>query len=226
MAFDWLQIPFEPLEQVTAVDGKRYYKTPQGNCYKSVTTKLAEGPHPELDRWKERVGQVEADRISNQAATRGEALHRIAEKYLKNQTDYSKGEMPNNLALFQSIKPYLDKKINLIYATETAVYSDTLKVAGTTDMFCQWDSINTISDWKTSTRPKKEKWIEDYFIQTTVYALAIEELKPGLIIPQIAIIIAVENEEPQIFVKRKENYLAAVYKVFKNAKNQDLPFSQ
>jgi hypothetical protein len=63
----------------------------------------------------------------------------------------------------------------------------------------------SIIDFKTA-KNKKEEDIEGYFLQTTLYAMMVEELL-GLYVPQIVIIIGVDFEEPQVFVKRKMHYV-------------------
>ena len=51
------------------------------------------------------VFEEEANKISTQAATRGTAVHQLAEDYLNNSATWSKGAMPSNLFAFNQIKP-------------------------------------------------------------------------------------------------------------------------
>jgi hypothetical protein len=113
---------FEELDVVTTDDG-RYYTTPEGNSYPSVTTILGKGTDKtQLENWKKRVGEEEAKKISTQASIRGEAVHEIAEQYLRNNPDYKKGHMPVNVASFNYIKPFLDKSIGLIWSRTTSLF--------------------------------------------------------------------------------------------------------
>jgi hypothetical protein len=73
---------------------------------------------------------------------------------------------------------------------------------------------NVILDFKTSSRLKTEDEIENYFLQTTTYAMAIKELK-GIEVPKIVILIAVEDNEPQFFIKNTSDYVEKVKQVFK-----------
>jgi genome maintenance exonuclease 1 len=73
--------------------------------------------------------------------------------------------------------------------------------------------VLSIVDFKTSRKPKREEWIQHYFIQATCYALMAEELY-GIDIPQIVIIIAIDNEDPQIFRKDKSKYIGKVKEIF------------
>ena len=71
-----------------------------------------------------------------------------------------------------------------------------------------------ILDFKTSSRLKEEKTIENYFLQATTYAMMIRELK-GIEVPKLVILIAVENDLPQLFVKNTKDYEEQVIQVFK-----------
>ena len=200
------------------VDGKRFYKTPEGLLYPSVTTVLSSQKNDAIDRWKARVGEAEAKKISKQATDRGTYLHSMCEDYLNNVEHYKRSRMPTTLSLFKAIQPIIDRDIESIHGIEMALYSDTLKAAGRCDLFCRFQGMYTILDFKTSTKEKKEEWIQNYFIQTTTYAIMIEEMykefRP-IHIPQIAIVVAVEDDySPQLFVKRTADYRDKVYELF------------
>ena len=204
--------PFR-LERVV-IDGKRHYVTPSGQKYKSVTTILDE----KLDKtglleWRKKVGEAEANRTSTQAANRGTAIHDIAEHYLLNKESFPKGCMPANVDTFRQLRPILDEHVGKIYGLEYFLYSDVLKTAGATDCIAEFDGINSIIDFKTSRKVKKEEWIQSYFLQATCYAMMAEE-RLGLAIPQIAILIAVDHEEPQVFVKPKLEFISRVREIF------------
>ena len=172
-----------------------------------------------LIEWRKKVGEAEANRISKRATDRGTDMHQICEDYVAGKDNYIGKAMPTAIELFKNIKPVIDENVELVFGNEMALYSDILKTAGRTDLFCRFQGINTIADYKTSTRDKKESWIEDYFIQSTTYAMMIEEMykdiKP-IHIPQLAIIIAVEEGESkyQLFVKKTADYRDKVKNVF------------
>jgi genome maintenance exonuclease 1 len=201
------------LKTVT-VHGKRHYELPDGSLVQSVTTILDRAlDKTALIEWKARVGDVKAQKITTQAANRGTAIHNICEAYLLNKEEYPQNSMPTNIDSFKQIKPYLDANINKIYGIESPLYSYRLKTAGRTDCIAEWNGIPSIIDFKTSRKLKKEEWIESYFIQATTYSLMAEELT-DLTIPQIVIIIAVDNEEPQLFIKNKSQYVNRVNEIF------------
>lgn len=211
--FEHSFFPKIELERVV-IDGVRHYATPNGKRYKSVTTILSEKTDKKnLYEWRKRVGEAEANKISTQAANRGTAIHTICEQYLLNETNYPKGVMPTNLATFKTLRPIIDENIGMIYGLEHFMYSDELQTAGATDCIAEFDGIMSIIDFKTSTKLKKEEWIQNYFLQATAYALMAEE-RHGIEVPQIAIMIAVDHEEPQVFVKPKLEYISKVRELF------------
>lgn len=187
------------------INNKRHYITPNGK-YASITTILGSFNKQWLFDWRKRVGEEEATKISNRASSRGTKTHSLCEKYLKNETiDYN--DFFNTLALdsFISIKPFLNN-INNIHQLECALYSDRLKVAGRCDTIAEYNGVLSIIDYKTSSKLKSEEHIQDYFLQATFYAMAYYELT-GIKINQIVIIIAVEDDEPQIFIKNVDSYI-------------------
>lgn len=198
--------------QTTEVDGKRHYVTPEG-VFPSVTTVLSRKTSKQsLDEWRARVGEEEANRIMKLATDRGTAVHNICENYILNK-EYRRGVMPTDMHTFLQIKPYLDLNVGSVYAVEAPLYSSRLRTAGRTDLLAGWQGVNSIIDFKTSKRPKKEEYIENYFIQATCYSLMAEE-RTLLKFPQIVIVIAVDHEDPQIFVRNRDQYVDRVLEIF------------
>lgn len=212
--FDHRFLPSRELERVE-IDGVRHYKTPEGNFYKSVTTVLGEKLDKSgLEKWKKRVGEEEAKRVSSLAARRGTAIHDIAEKYVLNEAMWSAGAMPANIETFRMAKKVLDEHVDVIYGIELYLYSDTLKTAGATDLIAEYDGVLSIIDYKTSSSNKTEDMIEGYFLQSTCYALMAEEMH-GIEIPQIVIIMMSDDSpDPLVFIKNKSQYVSRVREVF------------
>ena len=52
-----MKLDLPRLQRVTKIDGERYYVTPEGNRYPSVTTVLSEFKKKDLARWRARVGE-------------------------------------------------------------------------------------------------------------------------------------------------------------------------
>lgn len=203
--------------KTTTIDGKRHYVLEDGTTYlKSVTSILGE----KLDKtalleWKKKVGEVEANRISTQAARRGTAIHSLAESYVLNEDMkpiYDKA-MPVNVDSFKMLTPFIDENVDNILGIELALYSKALKCAGRTDLVADYNGVTSIIDFKTSLKTKKEEWIENYFIQATVYSMMFEWMYK-IAVPQIVILIAVDNETPQVFIKERSKYVDRVLEIF------------
>ena len=185
-------------------NGKRYYVTPTGEKYPSVTTVLSNYKKEALFKWRKRVGEKEANKISTQASRRGTKVHKLSEDYLNNELSFDE-YTPDNVVMFKSIQPILDE-IELVYGQERALFSNHLRTAGRVDCIGKFRGKNHIIDFKTSSKPKKEEWIDNYFMQCSAYSVMWEEMS-GIPIPYIAIIIAVADEAPQVFIEHRDNWI-------------------
>ena len=184
----------------------RFYKTPDGQMYPSVTTVLSATEEDDgIRRWKERVGEEEANRVLIQAGIRGTAVHDITERYLNNW-EHTVGQMPANIFTFNTIKDILDDRINNIWYLEAPLYSHFLKIAGRVDCIAEYEGKLSVIDFKTSRKTKKKEWIQNYFMQTSAYAVMFEERtkKP---VKQLVIIIAVDDNDPQVFVEDRDEHI-------------------
>ena len=130
-----------PVEMNTVtIDGKRYYVTPQGNKYPSITTVISNNSKKQksLAKWRARVGKEKAQGISTRSATRGTRYHKLVEDYLNNILDKTKyKDMPLPWFMFNTSQKVLDR-INNIYLQEAALYSDVLKIAGRVDCIAEF----------------------------------------------------------------------------------------
>jgi genome maintenance exonuclease 1 len=191
------------------VDNRRVYVTPEGNKYPSVTTVIGNNPDKKagIAKWRRRVGEEKANRVSTRAATRGTDFHLMCEDYLNNKYDEEKFKGKHlPLMMFKNAKQTLSR-INNIYAQEVALYSDHLEIAGRVDCIAEFDGELSIIDFKTSAEEKKLKWIEDYLIQETAYACMLYE-RYKLKVNKIVTIIACESGDTQVFVETpKKEYL-------------------
>ena len=202
--FSHVGIDFEApkLTQINE-DGTRYYVTPEGNKYPSITTVLAEYNRKAIFEWRQRVGEEEANKISRQASGRGTRIHKLCEDYLNNLAlDF---KTPLDKEMFERFKPTLFR-INNIYAQELRMYSDHLRIAGTVDAVASFDGKKSIIDFKTARKPKDKNHIENYFMQAAAYAIMFEE-RFKIAVPQIVIAIAVDDEDPQVFVEKRDDYV-------------------
>ena len=198
-------INFEELKTKT-VDKKRYYVTPEGNEYPSITTVLSPRGKEGLMKWRKRVGEKVANHICNKAATRGTKVHKMCEDFLNGEdmTHHKKDFLP--YCLFNELKDKTFNNINEVIAQEVTLYSDKYKVAGRTDLIAEYKGELSIVDFKTSTNERKDSYNENYYIQTAAYAEMFEELT-GKPINQIVILVVTENGTVQEFIKDKQEYI-------------------
>jgi genome maintenance exonuclease 1 len=200
---DW-KLDYKDLNTLT-VDKERKYETPDGVLYPSVTTVLSILSEDHIRAWRARVGEEEANKISHRASTRGTAVHAIIEKYINNVENYGEGFMPHVVNNFCSVKNVLDAGLGKIYAQEAALYSRHLRLGGRVDCIAEWNGKLSIIDFKTSAKLKRKENIEGYFIQECAYAIMWEE-RTGIPITQLVTIIAVDNEEPQVFIEHRDRF--------------------
>jgi len=200
---------FETLEQITQEDGVRFYKTPSGNKYPSITTILSAQSKQGLLEWRKKVGEEQANKISKAAASRGTKLHAYVENYLNNVNAIDEMSFIQK-ELFTSILPELHK-IDNIHVQEQKLYSDYLRLAGTVDCIGEYEGKLAVIDFKTSSKLKKKEWISSYFMQCAAYAIMYEE-RTGIPISKLVILIAVEDENPQVFVEKRDNWVKELLK--------------
>ena len=203
-------VGIEPIEMTTVeIDGKRYYLTPSGNHYASITTVISNNSRKQkqLAKWRARVGKEKAQGISTRSATRGTRYHKLVEDYINNELDKTKyKDMPLPWFMFNGSQKTLDR-INNIYLQEAALYSDTLEIAGRVDCIAEFDGELSIIDFKTSATKKKEAYLYDYYVQECGYACMLQELY-GLTVKQLVTIVATEEGEAQVsVVTPKKEYL-------------------
>ena len=197
----------------TNENGKRCYITPDGQRYPSITTVLSEYKKEGIIAWRKRVGEQEANKISTKASRRGTKVHKLCEDYLNNELSF-KDFTPDNVEMFKGIQPFLDE-IEIVYAQERTLYSHHLKTAGRVDCVGMFRGKKHIIDFKTSNKPKKWEWIDNYFMQGSAYSVMWEEMT-GVSIPYIAIIIAVVDEAPQVFVEKRDDWIEKFIEVRNN----------
>ena len=182
--------------------GGRYYETPSGAKYPSVTSVTRLHNLESIQAWKDKVGEEEAGKISRRALARGNKIHSLAEKYLLNEGDMSDDF---SKADFGQMIPYLNK-INNIHCLETQLYSDHLQTAGTVDCIGEYEGKLTVIDFKTSAKLKKREWVKDYFMQCSAYAVMYEE-RTGTPIERLLLIINVEDEGIQLMDGKRDDYI-------------------
>ena len=206
--------PPVPLTEMNAVqrDGLRLYNVSEGKWYPSVTTVTGHRKKDGILKWRKRVGEKEANRISSLATNRGNRYHSMVECYLKNDPVPFDDTHPLSTFLFKSTKKILDR-IDNIHLLESPLYSDSLRVAGRVDCIAEFDGELAVIDFKTATREKKEEWIENYFVQETAYAVMYYE-RCGVKVDKIVTLIAIEDGATQVIQKYDLDYYHTLLKEY------------
>ena len=160
-------------KQITDGDtGVRHYDF-QGSRLPSVTTILAKTKNQAyLTRWKNKVGHEEAERIKNLSSKRGTAMHKFLEKHIQGvgYDDLTEiGEQARPMA--QKIIEEGLVPVSEYHGSEVMVHYPGL-YAGSTDLVCTHNGLETIVDFKQANRAKKEEWVDDYYLQIAAYAMA------------------------------------------------------
>ena len=197
-------VPLTEMNAVTKTNGLRLYEVGDGKWYPSVTTVTSHRKKDSIIKWRKRVGEAEANKISGRASARGNKFHSMVESYLKNETVSFDDKSPLASFLFKTAKETLHR-INNIHLLESPLYSDSLRIAGRVDCIAEYDGELAVIDFKTSTKEKKESWIENYFVQETAYAAMYYE-RSGVKVDKIVTIIATEEGGMQIFEKYDLDY--------------------
>ena len=189
-------------------NGLRFYQVTEGSeivaKLPSVTTILGETKDKSgLEKWRKRVGEKEADRISNLSMSRGTIRHRLIDLY----TTKTEVEAQDRLVELKEIAKtddevnefsedengelYLEEAWKFFYKFwfNSADYFDRVKEvieaetflwttkaggwAGTVDNVSQLvDDKVMIIDYKNSRKPKREDWVQDYYMQAAAYFIA------------------------------------------------------
>ena len=198
----WNKLYEYPKSMRSLVKDERHYNIGSSKL-PSVTTILAATQSDEkresLQKWKDRVGMFEAERIKNTAATRGTAMHSYLEYHLNGQglLDLSdEGREARDMA--QKIIDEGLKDLETIWGNEVVLYYPDL-YAGQTDVVGIYQGRDSIIDFKQSNKPKKDEWITDYYLQGAAYATA-HDCIYGTNIEQTVILICTPDLYFQKFI--------------------------
>ena len=192
-----------PKSTRSIIQGSRHYAVNEENL-PSVTTILkateSEEKKAKLAAWKERVGHKQAEIISREATSRGSSMHNYLEKFLlgKLNMDLLGNNTHEKMMADQIIENGLRNKLNEIWGCEATLYYPG-KYAGSADCVGVYENKQTIIDFKNSTKPKKDEWIDDYYLQCAAYSLAHNKVY-GSKINQVAILLCTKDNIFQRFI--------------------------
>ena len=168
-----------PKSNRVIVDGSRYYNindTKLPSVTEILKTTESEEKKSSLLKWRQRVGNEEADRIMQTSSSRGTKMHKYIEEYLIGQSNINLS-LETNDAELMSNKIINEGLCNLdeLWGAEVTLSFPGL-YAGTADACGLYNGKESILDFKQSNKPKKREWIDDYFLQIAAYGLAHNEV--------------------------------------------------
>lgn len=222
--FEWIKMPFQELS--TEEGEVRYYITPCGRKLPSMTSVLSVMKDADggLDQWVQRVGKEEAEKIVDEAIRRGNSLHDLSERYLKNELTRSDVKGPGSV-LFNRSRPLLDQ-LGPIIGVEVPLYNVDDGYAGRTDCLAFHGKDFCVVDHKNSRRKidlskdYARKKLFNYMVQTCGYGRAFHKMFPHFPKPSHGILIvgnvaemssSMFKFELQPFEKELDIILAAYY---------------
>jgi len=183
-----------------------WYQTKFDNVYPSISTILSatstEDKKNGLKNWK--ANEPAHEYITKQSQHIGTQSHKIIEDYLSNNLSLEEFDLLP-IAHFNNLKPFLEN-ISDVTCIEQRMYSDKLKVAGTSDLIAYYNGELSIIDYKTKRKPQIDDYMYEYYLQTTCYAQMFHEVT-GQKINQIVILVSSEKNTRQEFIKTCDNYI-------------------
>ena len=208
--------------------GSRIYDF-DGMRMPSVTTILSQTKDQSfLTAWKNRVGHENAERIKNVSSSRGTAMHKFLEKHVEG-IGYDDLTTLGREAKAMAQKIIEDglSQVSEYYGSEVMLYYPDL-YAGSTDLVCMHDGMETIVDFKQSNRPKREEWCHDYYLQIAAYCMCHDAIH-GSNIEQGVIMISTPDLYYQEFKcqgeklkQYKHEFLARVDQYYKLKKGKSV----
>ena len=191
----------ESLATTETINGKRYYNIGEGIKYPSVTTILgAMTDKSGIDKWRKRVGEEKADAISKFSANRGTVMHQLCEYFLGSDKETQRDRLMDaqtQIGTFVIDNGYTEEETTIgrklffnfynskcfdrianVVSIEDTLFSPLMGgYAGRVDIIYENEKGHlVILDFKSSKKPKREDWIENYKMQIAAYSLAYWEM--------------------------------------------------
>ena len=183
-----------------------WYQTKFDDVYPSISTILSatssEDKKNGLKNWK--ANEPAHQYITEQSQHIGTQSHKIIEDYLSAKLSLEEFDLLP-IAHFHNLKPFLEN-ISDVTSIEQRMYSDKLKVAGTSDLIAYYNGELSIIDYKTKRKPQIDDYMYEYYLQTTCYAQMFQEVT-GKKINQIVILVSSEKNTRQEFIKTCDDYV-------------------
>ena len=175
----WNKLYSYPKSIREVINNQRHYAV-NDEKLPSVTTILSATESEEkkqaIARWKAKVGNIEAERVKNTAATRGTSMHSYLEHYINGEGLLDLTE--SGVEAQKMAEVIRDKgfgELDEIWGSECVLHYPEL-YAGQTDLCGIYQGRESIIDFKQSNKPKREEYIGDYYLQLVAYAMAHDQV--------------------------------------------------
>jgi hypothetical protein len=189
------------------IDGLRHYDTGKEKL-PSVTTIIqatqSEEKQKSLAAWRARIGEAAAEKVKDDAAARGTAMHKILEKYILGDgyMDLTTvGQEAHNMA-----KRVIEQglcNVGEYYGIECTLFYPGL-YAGQTDLVGIHKNEPAIIDFKQTNKPKKREWIEDYCLQLAAYGMAHDYMHKTSITKGVIMMCSKDNYYQEFVIEGSE----------------------
>lgn len=168
-----------------------------------------------LDKWRNRVGIDEANRITQESIDIGKSFDELMFKHLQGIDVSNLIDEPGYHLYKQSLK-YL-KHIDPI-ALQLHIHSNKLKMHGYIDCLCYYKGVLSILDFKNSKKEKPQEFLDNYYKQCTFYAMMMYDMYK-IEVKQIVLFIGIRHGMyPQIETHKTKyfvNECLEAYRIYK-----------
>lgn len=164
-----------------------------------------------LNAWKARVGVEEANRIVEESKQIGTSLDTIFNESLgpdRANFDLEAYKGQPGYKLFRQLTGHI-KHIEPI-GVQMKVFNNHLRYMGYLDCFGFYKGELAVIDCKNTKREKREEYLEDYYLQCTAYAMALQQMY-GFVPKKIVLLMARRDSSfPQVVVRDTKEFVPAV----------------
>ncbi len=197
----------------TWINGRCYYKDQSGNLLPAVTTVLKETQTAQsiaaLAYWRQKVGEIEANRIVQLRRRTGTALHQMVKEFLQRHPPKLCSEVIQ--PYWDSIQPVLEQ-ISDIQLVETVVWNYVERYAGKVDLVARYQGVPCMIEWTTADEPKRlPSKLYDKPIQLVAYGGAVNRYYGdslyGSKITHVLVIVALPGIPAETFWFEREQVL-------------------
>ena len=172
MNIKWNKLYDYPKSIRSLINDERHYEVGSEKLPSVTTILSATEPADKkesLAKWRQKVGDIEAEKIRKNSTDRGTRMHSILEGYLLNKPVLDATE--NGAEAHRMAQTIIDKglpELSEINGSEAVLYYPEL-YAGSSDLVGVYMGRDSIIDFKTTSKPRMDEWNHSYYLQGTAY---------------------------------------------------------